>query len=180
MSYIISIIQSNIDVLGEPADAQGISKMGEYFLFTLMTYWITLFLSSDFPVDFILQLIIFVAINIIRILSIPTSLSSASLLPSCNHCIHCRITIFITIILIIAFSIAMKIASTSITHIQYDISHHNSTGGILLNLLSKYAMSVCDGVDGKGTTVGGEEMNDLYGGARLSYIFNEVRMCTHV
>ena len=49
-------------------------------------------------------------------------------------------------------------------------------------------MSVCDGVDGKGTTVGGEEMNDLYGGARLSYIFNEVRMhvcvctcvCVHV
>ena len=49
------------------------------------------------------------------------------------------------------------------------------TGGILLNLLSKFATCVSDGVDGKGSTDGGVEMNDLYGGARISYIFNEVR-----
>jgi hypothetical protein len=51
-------------------------------------------------------------------------------------------------------------------------------GGTLLNLLSKFATCVSDGVDGKGSTDGGVEMNDLYGGARISYIFNEVRMCT--
>lgn len=50
------------------------------------------------------------------------------------------------------------------------------TGGTLLNLLSKFATCVSDGVDGKGSTDGGVEMNDLYGGARISYIFNEVRM----
>lgn len=47
-----------------------------------------------------------------------------------------------------------------------------------MNLLSKFATCVSDGVDGKGSTDGGVEMNDLYGGARISYIFNEVRMYT--
>ena len=54
------------------------------------------------------------------------------------------------------------------------------TGGTLLNLLSKFATCVSDGVDGKGSTDGGVEMNDLYGGARISYIFNEVRMCARL
>jgi hypothetical protein len=48
-------------------------------------------------------------------------------------------------------------------------------GGILLTLLSKFATCVADSVDGKGSTAEGVEMNDLYGGARISYIFNEVR-----
>jgi hypothetical protein len=50
-----------------------------------------------------------------------------------------------------------------------------SVGGILLTLLSKFATCVADSVDGKGSTAEGVEMNDLYGGARISYIFNEVK-----
>lgn len=50
-----------------------------------------------------------------------------------------------------------------------------SSGGILLTLLSKFATCVADSVDGKGSTAEGVEMNDLYGGARISYIFNEVQ-----
>mmetsp|Transcript_18524 Transcript_18524/g.17839 ORF Transcript_18524/g.17839 Transcript_18524/m.17839 type:complete len:762 (+) Transcript_18524:127-2412(+) len=46
-------------------------------------------------------------------------------------------------------------------------------GGILLQTLSKYASSVSNSVDGRGTP-GGPERDDLYGGARISYIFNEV------
>ena len=49
-----------------------------------------------------------------------------------------------------------------------------------MNLLSKFATCVSDGVDGKGSTDGGVEMNDLYGGARISYIFNEVRTCARL
>jgi hypothetical protein len=58
-----------------------------------------------------------------------------------------------------------------------------SKGGILLTLLSKFATCVADSVDGKGSTAEGVEMNDLYGGARISYIFNEVKKihkCTPV
>ena len=48
------------------------------------------------------------------------------------------------------------------------------SGGTLLTLLSKFATCVSNSVDGKGSTDGGVEMSELYGGARISYIFNEV------
>ena len=48
-------------------------------------------------------------------------------------------------------------------------------GGSLLGLLSKFAASFGNAVDGKGSSADGVEMNELYGGARISYIFNEVR-----
>ena len=67
-------------------------------------------------------------------------------------------------------------ASSFSFHCLMSLSLHSYTGGTLLNLLSKFATCVSDGVDGKGSTDGGVEMNDLYGGARISYIFNEVRM----
>ena len=47
-------------------------------------------------------------------------------------------------------------------------------GGSLLSLLSKFAASFGNAVDGKGTSADGVEMNELYGGARISYIFNEI------
>ena len=50
------------------------------------------------------------------------------------------------------------------------------SGGTLLTLLSKFATCVSNSVDGKGSTDGGVEMSELYGGARISYIFNEVRI----
>ncbi|GMH57669.1 hypothetical protein TrST_g2335 [Triparma strigata] len=47
-------------------------------------------------------------------------------------------------------------------------------GGSLLGLLSKFAASFGNAVDGKGSSADGVEMNELYGGARISYIFNEI------
>lgn len=47
-------------------------------------------------------------------------------------------------------------------------------GGTMLNLLSKFAQSVSSTIDGRGTHELAVEMTELYGGARLSYIFNEV------
>jgi len=51
-------------------------------------------------------------------------------------------------------------------------------GGSLLSLLSKFAASFGNAVDGRGdgrgSSADGVEMNELYGGARISYIFNEI------
>ena len=44
----------------------------------------------------------------------------------------------------------------------------------MLNLLSKFALNVSKSVEGRGTTDDKVEMTELYGGARLSYIFNDV------
>ncbi len=47
-------------------------------------------------------------------------------------------------------------------------------GGSLLSLLSKFAAAFGNAIDGKGTGDSGVETNELYGGARISYIFNEI------
>tara|TARA_B110000971_G_C19675537_1_gene348655 strand:- start:110 stop:547 length:438 start_codon:yes stop_codon:yes gene_type:complete len=47
-------------------------------------------------------------------------------------------------------------------------------GGELLSLLSKFASNFSNAVEGKGASDSGVEMNELYGGARISYIFNEI------
>eukprot|EP00614_Pseudopedinella_elastica_P027250 CAMPEP_0172635434 /NCGR_PEP_ID=MMETSP1068-20121228/199318_1 /TAXON_ID=35684 /ORGANISM="Pseudopedinella elastica, Strain CCMP716" /LENGTH=519 /DNA_ID=CAMNT_0013447641 /DNA_START=110 /DNA_END=1666 /DNA_ORIENTATION=- len=47
-------------------------------------------------------------------------------------------------------------------------------GGILLNILSNYAANFQNAVEGKGSLADGIEMNELYGGARISYIFTEI------
>jgi dynamin 1-like protein len=47
-------------------------------------------------------------------------------------------------------------------------------GGILLSLLSNYAANFQNAVEGKGSLADGIEMNELYGGARISYIFTEI------
>jgi dynamin 1-like protein len=48
-------------------------------------------------------------------------------------------------------------------------------GGILLSLLSNYAANFGNAVEGKGSLADtGIEMNELFGGARISYIFTEI------
>jgi len=47
-------------------------------------------------------------------------------------------------------------------------------GGSMLSLLSKFAANFSNAVEGKGSSDNGIEMNELYGGARISYIFNEI------
>ncbi|CAN0112820.1 unnamed protein product [Ectocarpus fasciculatus] len=44
----------------------------------------------------------------------------------------------------------------------------------LLTLLSKFASNFHAAVDGRGSSPDGIEMNELYGGARISYIFHEI------
>lgn len=45
-------------------------------------------------------------------------------------------------------------------------------GGLLLSLLSRFASNFADAIDGRGAE--GLELNELYGGARIAYIFNEI------
>ncbi len=47
-------------------------------------------------------------------------------------------------------------------------------GGLLLKLLSNFASKFGDAVDGRGSPSRNVELNELYGGARISYIFNDV------
>jgi dynamin 1-like protein len=54
-----------------------------------------------------------------------------------------------------------------------DASQQN-LGASLLNLLSKFAASFANCVNGKGSSPDGLEMNELFGGARIGFIFNEV------
>ena len=56
-----------------------------------------------------------------------------------------------------------------------DSLESNRLGSVLLRLLSKFSQSFCETVDGrKGGELGGVETSELYGGARISYIFNEI------
>lgn len=50
----------------------------------------------------------------------------------------------------------------------------SSLGATLLTLLSNFASNFHAAVDGRGSSPDGIEMNELYGGARISYIFNEI------
>ena len=55
-----------------------------------------------------------------------------------------------------------------------DAQGNSRLGATLLNILSKFASSFSNSVDGRGSSDGAIEMAELYGGARISYIFNEV------
>lgn len=55
-----------------------------------------------------------------------------------------------------------------------DTQNKSRLGGTLLQILSKFASSFANSVDGRGSNDGTVEMSELYGGARISYIFNEV------
>ncbi len=50
----------------------------------------------------------------------------------------------------------------------------STLGATMLTLLSKFASNFQAIVDGKGSSPDGQEMNELYGGARISYIFHEM------
>ena len=56
-----------------------------------------------------------------------------------------------------------------------DSLNGNQQGAVLLRMLSNFAAKFSDAIAGKGN-VGGEtvEMSELYGGARISFIFNDV------
>lgn len=47
-------------------------------------------------------------------------------------------------------------------------------GGVLLALISHFAANFTNSLDGRNHALNGVEMNELYGGARISYIFNEI------
>jgi dynamin 1-like protein len=47
-------------------------------------------------------------------------------------------------------------------------------GGIILRMMSKFAENFGNKVDGKSSTELSTEMTELYGGARINYIFNEI------
>lgn len=55
-----------------------------------------------------------------------------------------------------------------------DAQGNSRLGATLLHLLSKFASNFANCVDGRGSTDGAIEMAELYGGARISYIFNEI------
>ncbi len=50
----------------------------------------------------------------------------------------------------------------------------STLGATMLTLLSKFANHFQAIVDGRGSSPDGQEMNELYGGARISYIFHEM------
>jgi dynamin 1-like protein len=58
----------------------------------------------------------------------------------------------------------------------YSIEDQNNAarGGTLLKLLSQFAANFINNVDGRSSNELVSEMAELYGGARISYIFNEV------
>lgn len=47
-------------------------------------------------------------------------------------------------------------------------------GAEMLRLLSKFSSNFSDCIAGRGTSSDGIEMNELYGGARISFIFNDI------
>ncbi len=47
-------------------------------------------------------------------------------------------------------------------------------GGIILRMMSQFAQNFANKVDGKSSTELTTEMTELYGGARINYIFNEI------
>jgi len=54
-----------------------------------------------------------------------------------------------------------------------DAQGNSRLGATLLSLLSKFALNFSNSVDGRGSMENALEMTELYGGARISYIFNE-------
>ncbi|GLE05245.1 hypothetical protein PINS_up014245 [Pythium insidiosum] len=55
-----------------------------------------------------------------------------------------------------------------------DAMSKTDLGGCLLNLISHVAANFTNSLDGRNHSLNGVEMNELYGGARISYIFNEI------
>jgi dynamin 1-like protein len=56
-----------------------------------------------------------------------------------------------------------------------DSMHGARLGGILLTLLSNYTNNFTSAIEGKGlNTVGVDKESELYGGARISFIFTEI------
>jgi len=55
-----------------------------------------------------------------------------------------------------------------------DVLSPSALGAMLLRMLSAFASKFGDSVDGRGSADGSIEMAELYGGARISYIFNDV------
>lgn len=55
-----------------------------------------------------------------------------------------------------------------------DAQGSNRLGATLLNLLSNFTANFANSIDGRGSTQGVLELNELYGGARISYVFNEI------
>lgn len=51
---------------------------------------------------------------------------------------------------------------------------NSAKGATLLKILSQFADNFCNKVDGKDTSSTTPDLSELYGGARISYIFNEV------
>ena len=102
----------------------------------------------------------------------------------------CRISLFFSLFhnpslsLLISLSLSLSLtpfishsrtlSPTPALSLSLCLPHSHTPGGTLLTLLSKFATCVSNSVDGKGSTDGGVEMSELYGGARISYIFNEV------
>jgi hypothetical protein len=179
--------QANIDILGEPADAQGASKMGTYAspyssVLSSVRYFDHLIrikshcclsppvphecyiLLSAFPLVFSSSLISsLLSCSLLSshfFLLIPSSSFSSFLSSSCP--------------LLSSSSCLLSSPPSPLPSCPSSLLTPRSAGGILLTLLSKFATCVADSVDGKGSTAEGVEMNDLYGGARISYIFNEV------
>jgi len=55
-----------------------------------------------------------------------------------------------------------------------DTMNEATQSGQLLGLLSRFSANFAQCIDGRGTSIEGIEMNELYGGARVAFIFNEV------
>lgn len=55
-----------------------------------------------------------------------------------------------------------------------DALNEKTLGATLLTVLGKFASHFKETVDGRGSSPDGIEMNELYGGARISYIFHEI------
>ncbi|KAJ0398185.1 hypothetical protein P43SY_000554 [Pythium insidiosum] len=55
-----------------------------------------------------------------------------------------------------------------------DAMSKTDLGGCLLNLISHVAANFTNSLDGRNHSLNGVEMNELYGGARISYIFNDI------
>ena len=88
----------------------------------------------------------------------------------------CRISLFFSLFHnpSLSLSHSRTLSPTPALSLSLCLPHSHTPGGTLLTLLSKFATCVSNSVDGKGSTDGGVEMSELYGGARISYIFNEV------
>lgn len=55
-----------------------------------------------------------------------------------------------------------------------DNASEAALGGMLLRMISQFSSNFSNIVDGKGSTDEAFEMSELHGGARISFIFNEI------